>query len=171
MFHDWLADHTYNAANTFFKHKASHITTWEGILHNRKVFNQIDYIALPSCRRQAMMNARSYNIFTVGTDHRLVLVTLHQGAGPQRGKGTTKVSKTGGKVLLKLRLRKAQIRQKLSQVKPEKIPHLKRERNRVSNAIQQRKAFLATKHLIDDAVEINQAKDNAQASLALKKLL
>ena len=171
MLHDWLADHTYNAANTFFKHKASHITTWEGILHNRKVFNQIDYIALPSCRHQAMMNDRSYNNFTVGTDHLLVLVTLHQGAGPQSGKGTPKVSKTGGKELLKLRLRKAQIRQKLSQVKPEKIPHLKRERNRVSNAIQQRKAFLATKHLIDDAVEINQAKDNAQASLALKKLL
>ena len=136
MLHDWLADHRYIAANTFFKHKACHITTWEGILHNRKVFNQIDYVALPSCRRQAMMNARSYNIFTVDTDHRLVLVTLHRETDPQRGKGTPKESKTEDKVLLELRLKKAQIRQKLSQVKPEKIPHLKRKRNRVSNAIQ-----------------------------------
>ena len=117
------------------------------------------------------MNARSYNIFTVDTDHRLVLVTLYRETDPQRGKGTPKESKTEDKVLLELRLKKAQIRQKLSQVKPEKIPHLKRERNRVSNAIQKRKAFLATKQLIDDALEINQAKDNAQASLALKKLL
>ena len=43
---DFLAKHKLLAANTFFKHKACQITTWEGYLRGKKVFNQLDYIII-----------------------------------------------------------------------------------------------------------------------------
>ena len=61
------------APNTFFKHRACHITTWEGW-----ITINIDYILLRISRKQSIPNARSYNVFRVESDHRLVITTLRR---------------------------------------------------------------------------------------------
>ena len=75
------------------------------------------------------------------------------------------------KVLKILRYKKFQIRQKLSQCYEEgKRKELKKERTRENNAVQKRKAFMEEKLLLSEANDIMNSKDNATASLALKKL-
>ena len=67
--HQFLSDNQLIAANTFFHHRACHITTWEGVINKKKVYNQVDYILLQAQRKHSMINARSYNVFSVHTDH------------------------------------------------------------------------------------------------------
>ena len=74
--HDWLEDHKFFATNTFFKHRACNITTWAGVIRGRRVFNQIDFIHLRNSRKHSVTDARSHQIFTVDSDHRLVMVTM-----------------------------------------------------------------------------------------------
>ena len=84
--HQFLSDNQLIAANTFFHHRACHITTWEGVIYKKKVYNQIDYILLQARRKHSMINAGSYNVFSVDTDHRLVLKILHRKNDLERGK-------------------------------------------------------------------------------------
>ena len=60
---------------------------------------------------------------------------------------------------------------KLSQVtKEDSRSEIKKQRNQNNNAIKKRKAHIVTKQLLDEALDINQTKDNAQAALALTHL-
>ena len=74
--YEFLTHTNYIAANTLFKHKACNITTWEGHIKDRKVFNQIDYILVPYNRKHSLIDSRSHQCFTVDTDHRLVTAKL-----------------------------------------------------------------------------------------------
>ena len=60
--------------NTFFKHKASHITTWEIKRNNVTIYNQIDYVITRGGRRWSLKDARSYRAMEISTGHRLVMV-------------------------------------------------------------------------------------------------
>ena len=54
------------ATNTCFAHHACHLTTWQGQRRDAQtgkavpIFNQIDYIFMPSKHRNLVLNARSY---------------------------------------------------------------------------------------------------------------
>ena len=62
-------------ANTFFQHKASHITTWESKKKNNvTIYNQTDYVITRGGRRWSLEDARSYRAMEISTDHRLVMV-------------------------------------------------------------------------------------------------
>ena len=61
-------------ANTFFKHKASHVTTWESKRNNVTIYNQIDYVITRGGRRWSLEDARSYKAMEISTDHRLAMV-------------------------------------------------------------------------------------------------
>ena len=41
--HEFMLNQGYIASNTFFKHKASHITTFEMKQNDTRIFNQIDW--------------------------------------------------------------------------------------------------------------------------------
>ena len=70
------------------------------------------------------------------------------------------------------RMKKQENRQKLSQAKtPEKVQKLRKERNRLNNCIKKRIRYLETTEMLKNANEIMQAKDNAQAALAIRKVL
>ena len=56
----FLADNSLLASNTFFCHKACHITTYENKSRQHIIFNQIDYILKNSNRKHSMINARSF---------------------------------------------------------------------------------------------------------------
>ena len=69
-------------------------------------------------------------------------------------------------------MKKQENRQKLSQAKtPEKVQKLRKERNRLNNCIKKRIRYLETTEMLKNANEIMQAKDNAQAALAIRKVL
>ena len=61
-------------ANTFFKHKASHITTWESKKNNVTIYNQIEYMITRGGRLWSLEDARSCRAREISTDHRLVMV-------------------------------------------------------------------------------------------------
>ena len=126
----FLCDNNFIASNTFFKHRACHITTWEGFIRNKKIYNQIDYILLRASRKQAMINARSHNIFTIDTDHRIVITTLYRKNDFERAKHHQPSRREGDKIITELKVKKQENRQKLSQAKtPEKVQNLRKERN------------------------------------------
>ena len=83
---EFLDSSNYIASNTFFKHRACHITTWQGEVNKKRVYNQIDYILLPFHRKQSMINARSYHSFKVESDHHLVVTTLFRQHDYERSK-------------------------------------------------------------------------------------
>ena len=69
-------------ANSHFRHRACHITTWEGYHKNSEnlitpIYNQIDYILVPSEKKHKIFNARSYDGMQTSSDHRLVIATTH----------------------------------------------------------------------------------------------
>ena len=64
------------ATNTLFKHPARHLTTWQGKLNNKMVFNTIDYIITQQKIISYIKNSRSYSGIKLSTDHRLVKVIL-----------------------------------------------------------------------------------------------
>ena len=68
--------------NSCFQHPAKHQTTWEQQRKNREnntivtIYNQIDYIMIPSNRRHLLSQSRSYKGTLVDSDHRLVICRL-----------------------------------------------------------------------------------------------
>ena len=159
------------ACNTFFKHRACHITTWEGRRNNLKIFNQIDYIIAKMCRKTSMINARSYFNNHINTDHRLVVTKFMRHQSFERPTIKKRISNCD-KVLEELSIKQKDLRRRIYQSNnTDNILKLKKYRNRVFNAIKKRKAFLLTRRLLDQADEINTAKDSAKSSLALKKIL
>jgi len=69
-------------SNTSFKHKACHITTWQGQWKDKKtnkttpIFNQIDFILTPQNTRKQLTNARSYGGTLTSSDHKLVITSI-----------------------------------------------------------------------------------------------
>ena len=72
--------------NTLFKHRLSHICTWEapfrkfkmkdGTERRQPIRNQIDYIITNRKYQPFIINSRSYNNLKTETDHRLVKMTI-----------------------------------------------------------------------------------------------
>ena len=72
--------------NTLFKHRLSHICTWEapfrkfkmkdGTERRQPIRNQIDYIITNRKYEPFIINSRSYNNLKTETDHRLVKMTI-----------------------------------------------------------------------------------------------
>ena len=166
-----LDRHKFIAVKTNFKHKASHITTWKGIINHKIIYNQIDYIAIPSCRKFSVINARSYTANKVETDHRIAAVKLHRKLGWERGEAKETRRATEDPVLIELKTKRRQNLEKMGEFKLDKLAGLKQQRNKISNAIKQRKAFLTTEEMIAEAGEITKAKKNAQAAWALKMII
>ena len=75
--HEFKLRHNLMASNTFFKHRACQITTFEMEMKGRKIFNQIDYILVRNARKHSLIIARSYINNQVNTDHRLVITQMH----------------------------------------------------------------------------------------------
>ena len=166
----FLADHQMIAANTFFKHKASHITTWEGAHNNKKIYNQIDYILIPANRKKSMINARSHIVHEVDTDHRLVTAVLFRKNDYERKKQPPKTRKEcSDKILGELKLKKRNLRERQTQSRKPLDESAKKARNRLNNAIKKRKAFLIINDLITEAKELMNAKDNALVARAIKR--
>ena len=120
-----------------------------------------------------MIDARSHQLFEVDSDHRLVTVTQHRKNDRERAKTINHEKQNEpDKVLQFLKEKKKKLTMKLSQVtKEDSRSEIKKQRNQNNNAIKKRKAHIVTKQLLDEALDINQTKDNAQAALALKKIL
>ena len=128
------------AANTFFKHKASHITTWEGAHNNKKIYNQIDYILIPANRKKSMINARSHIVHEVDTDQRLVTAVLFWKNGYERKKQPPKTRKEcSDKILGELKLKKRNLRERQTQSRKPLDESAKKARNRLNNAIKKKK--------------------------------
>ena len=73
--------------NTIFKHKLSHIITWQspenpkattryGTLRRNPIRTQIDYIIVRKADLKLVTNSRSYSGINTRTDHRLVLTNI-----------------------------------------------------------------------------------------------
>lgn len=70
-------DHNLLLANTCFMHPMRHVTTWSGVgFKGRKIWNQIDYIAIPADHKACLRQARAYAGIDTNTDHKLVLAKL-----------------------------------------------------------------------------------------------
>ena len=119
-----------------------------------------------------MMNARSYNVFSVETDHRLVIATLRRANDFGRNK-TQKISATTeDKVISTLRAKKHNIIEKMSQCKDgKKMKDRIKQETRIKNCIKRRTRYLETKTMLDEANEIMRTKDNAQSSFVIQKIL
>ena len=67
-------------ANSAFKHKSCHQTTWQGQIKKDnkiiKIYNQIDYILIPKYLKQNLSDARSFAGTLTNSDHRLVRVNI-----------------------------------------------------------------------------------------------
>ncbi|XP_063682576.1 uncharacterized protein LOC134817369 [Bolinopsis microptera] len=77
------------AANTAFLHRASHRTTYEGLVNvkgqsgkKHKVFTQIDYILCKRRSKCLLRDARSHNGMVFSSDHRLVICTIELSKRP-----------------------------------------------------------------------------------------
>ena len=121
-----LDRHKFISPNIIFKHKASEITTWEGIINQKIVYNKIDHVATPSCCKFSLICARSYRANKVETDHRLVAVKMHNKLDWERGKAKETKRATEDPVLIELKTRRRKIIKKTSQVKLEKLAGLKK---------------------------------------------
>ena len=70
-------------ANSLFRHRACHMTTWVGSRQDKEtkktvpIYNQIDYILVKQHQRANITNARAYSGTTTNSDHRLVIMTLN----------------------------------------------------------------------------------------------
>ena len=119
-----------------------------------------------------MIDARSYQTLSVNTDHRLVITKLRMKTDWERGRRSKPVHRGEDPVMKKLRAKRAIKKEKISNTKDdEKRQILRKERNRICNAVKRRLAFLTVKKMLNEAEEIMKAKNNAQASLALKKVI
>ena len=71
-----LSDNRLIATNTCFKHKAKHITTWEGTrkIDNKltSIYNTIDYVTILIKHKWRLLSERSFNGLKTHSDHRLV---------------------------------------------------------------------------------------------------
>ena len=73
--------------NTLFKHRLSHVTTWEapernftthdGTPRRNIIRNQIDFIIVRQRQRQFVTNSRSYGGISTETDHKLVKMNIN----------------------------------------------------------------------------------------------
>ena len=148
---EFLDSSNYIASNTFFKHRACHITTWQGEVNKKRVYNQIDYILLPFHRKQSMINARSYHSFKVDTDHRLVVTTLFRKNDYERSKLSSSVSNVDP-VIKETKSKLTMVRQKLYQSSnDDNTEALKKQRTRLKNLIKKREAFFIEKTMICEA--------------------
>ena len=75
--------------NTFFRHKPSHVSTWEsperkldfidsksGIIRKNPYRNQVDYILIKNRRDIQVKNSRSYGGIKTKSDHKLVMAIV-----------------------------------------------------------------------------------------------
>ena len=69
-------------ANSAFKHKACHITTWESKRNNpnnnkiTNIYSQIDYVLCQSSMKNILIDSRSYSGTLTSSDHKLVVCKM-----------------------------------------------------------------------------------------------
>ena len=159
------------ACNTFFKNRACHITTWQTKRKGKMIYNQIDYIVAKMARKTTIVNSRSYINHQINTDHRLVIAKFKTKQILETSTATKRPMKKNDETILFLSNKQKELLSKIQKsTNSRKIKKWKKKRNRLFNAIKRRKAYLIAKKYMDQAEELNQAKDNAQTALALKKL-
>lgn len=70
-------------SNSAFKHKARHITTWQGQISTQPegktkfIYNQIDYILVQNHTKRHLTNARTYAGTLTTSDHRLLITSIN----------------------------------------------------------------------------------------------
>lgn len=76
---EFLTSNEFLASNTVFQHSLSKRVTWSGIINNKRIYNQIDYLLLPQRKRHLLINSCSINQsrYNYTSDHRPVLMTLN----------------------------------------------------------------------------------------------
>ena len=91
---EFCTQHNLFITNSSFKHKACHITTWQGQYKDpstnkiHPIYNQIDYILTHYRNKHSLTDARSYAGTLVSSDHRIVITStdLNQHRNTRRSK-------------------------------------------------------------------------------------
>ena len=86
---EFAKSHHMKITNTFFKHKPSHLTTWEcpqriqqhmdsatNTIRRNPYRNQIDYVLARKSPNITICNSRSYNGIQTKSDHKMVIATF-----------------------------------------------------------------------------------------------
>ena len=77
---NFLAENQLYATNTTLKHHMRHRSTWYGYLTNKQIYNQIDYILIPTYllrqHKNILKNSRSYDSTVFPSDHKLIITEL-----------------------------------------------------------------------------------------------
>ena len=80
------------------------------------MFNEIDYLIIQTKRKFSMIDARSYQTFSVNTDHRLVITKLRIKTDWERGR--SKPAHRGeDPIMEELRVKRAINKEKISNTK------------------------------------------------------
>ena len=158
-------------SNTFFKHKASHITTWESVRNGKPIYNQIDYILLPNYRRANITNARSYKPMHISTDHRLVICTyrlkLFCCKGPVKHRKPNHDPRIQA-LSEQQKLLFVKIRQSTNATN---IGKWKKQRNQILNKIKKYLAEKQEQKELDDANQLNAQSSSHAFHKVLKKFM
>lgn len=78
---EFCHEHELLLANSLFRHRACHMTTWVGSRHDKEtqktvpIYNQIDYVIVKQHQRAYITDARAYSGTTTNSDHRIVIMT------------------------------------------------------------------------------------------------
>jgi exonuclease III len=157
------------ATNTMFRHKACHITTWQGQRGERKIYNQIDYVLVKENRRHTLSNARSYFTPRVSTDHRIVMCKLAVAIWKRnvKPKKYTLESAEIEDLSEKQKQLLAKVRQSNNL---ERIAEWKRERNTIMNRIKKLRAEIIEEEMTREADEINNLPDQSKMHEVVKRI-
>ena len=167
---DLLMKNNLIACNTFFKHRACHIT-FQQKKGNNTIYNQIDYILLRQNRKHSMINARSHINDRIDSDHRLVTTTIHKKIDFQRNKKTIAKKPSLDEVIKNLSDQQKSLRQKIYQSDNiSKIIQWKKERAIIQRKIKIRQAEIMENNLKVQAEELNSLTGPAKLSEIFKKM-
>ena len=78
---EFCEEHGLVIADSLFRHRANHLTTWEGSRKQEDdtivpIYNQIDYIITSSRMKSRITAARSWSGTNTNSDHRLLIATM-----------------------------------------------------------------------------------------------
>ena len=85
---NFCLEHGLFIANSAFKHKSCHLTTWQGQIKKDnkiiKIYNQIDFILIPKYLKKNLSDARSFAGTLTNSDHRLTSKTRQTSGSPSK---------------------------------------------------------------------------------------
>lgn len=87
---EFCEENSLKIANSLFRHRACHTTTWQGARKDGDItvpiYNQIDFILVKDKHRRYITDARSYAGMQTNSDHRMVVMSTSIGDWPRREK-------------------------------------------------------------------------------------